>query len=144
MEIFLTNDTKTKITKTKIKSQILIFEEKFNIKCGTLSVSFISDEDMERLNTTYLGHEGSTDIITFDYKEENSDLIDGELIICVDQAKRQSRQYKVILDNELSRLVFHGLLHLKGFNDHTDQEREIMHEMENELLDMMSVKSKND
>ena len=136
MNIYVLNETKSKIVKSKIKEQINIFKMKYRRGIDTISISYINDDDMTRLNNTYLNHEGSTDIITFDYSEEGSNNLDGELIICVDQAKRQSRQYKVLLENELTRLLFHGLLHLEGFNDGTDDERRVMKDKEDELLEL--------
>ncbi|PID27172.1 MAG: rRNA maturation RNase YbeY [Candidatus Cloacimonadota bacterium] len=134
MNITILNETKSKIVKTKIKNQISIFADLYNREVDSLSISYIGDENMIKLNNDYLNHEGSTDIITFDYSEEESNIIDGELIICVDQAKRQARDYKVLLENELTRLLYHGLLHLEGFNDSTNEEREVMREKENQLL----------
>ncbi|MBU4485409.1 MAG: rRNA maturation RNase YbeY [Candidatus Delongbacteria bacterium] len=119
--IFRTVDFFLKLTKTNVK---------------TLSISFIGDEEMELLNRKYLSHKGSTDIITFDYSDNQStaDDIDAEMIICVDQAKRQSKNYNVLLNEELNRLLFHGFLHLTGFDDKDAKKIKIMKSREEEIL----------
>ena len=131
--ISINNYTKSRICKRKTKRQIKLFENMYKCKIETLSISFIDDMEMIDLNKKYLDHEGSTDIITFNYEEDLNNL-DGEILICVDEAKRQARGYKVKLLNELNRLVFHGLLHLIGYDDNTKKEKNLMHKHENELL----------
>ncbi|MDA3838794.1 MAG: rRNA maturation RNase YbeY [Candidatus Delongbacteria bacterium] len=131
--ISIDNITKSRICRKKTKKLIMLFEDMHKCNVDTLSISFINDEEMIDLNKEHLKHEGSTDIITFTYEKDLNNL-DGEILICVDEAKRQARQYKVKLINELNRLVFHGLLHLIGYKDQTKKEKEIMHKCENELL----------
>ena len=126
------NSTKSRICKRKINKQINLFENLYKCNIDTLSISFINDVEMTKLNKKHLNHEGSTDIITFNY-EENQNNLDGEILICVEEAKRQARKYKVKLDNELKRLVFHGLLHMMGYKDSTKIEKIIMNNSENEL-----------
>jgi len=87
------------------------------------------------MNQKHLSHKGSTDIITFDYSEvPGGKLIDGEIIICVDEAKRHSKIYKVTLTDELYRLLFHGLLHLTGYDDINPGKKKAMTAKEDELL----------
>ncbi|MDA3886426.1 MAG: rRNA maturation RNase YbeY [Candidatus Delongbacteria bacterium] len=131
--VSIINFTKSKICKRKAKKLIMLFEDMHKCNVNTLSVSFINDEEMIELNQEHLKHEGSTDIITFSYEKDLNNL-DGEILICVDEAKRQARTYKVKLINELSRLLFHGLLHLVGYNDRTIKEKVIMQRFEDELL----------
>ena len=131
--ISINNNTKSRICKRKTKRQIDLFENMYKCKIETLSISFINDMEMIDLNKKYLNHEDSTDIITFTYEKDLNNL-DGEILICVDEAKRQAREYKVKLINELSRLVFHGLLHLIGYKDRVKKEKDIMHKSEDKLL----------
>ncbi len=139
MEINVANKTKSRICKRNTKKKIIFFSEMKNVEVDSLSITFIDDEEMTIINNKFLSHEGSTDIITFDYSEkedENSILkFDGEILICVDEAKRQARKYKVKLENELTRLVFHGLLHLYGLNDSTKEEKIEMKKNEDLLLE---------
>jgi len=133
VNISINNFTKSRICKRKTKKLIILFEDLHKCNIDTLSISFINDEEMIELNKEHLKHEGSTDIITFTY-EKDLKMLDGEILICVDEAKRQARKYKVKLINELNRLVFHGLLHLIGYNDKTKKEKNIMNRSEDELL----------
>ncbi len=138
MEINIANKTKSRICKRNIKKKVLFFSEIKKIEIESLSITFINDEEMTEINKKFLSHEGSTDIITFDYLEEKSEdgnlKFDGEILICVEEAKRQARKYKVKLDNELTRLVFHGLLHLLGLNDSTKEEKKEKKKNEDFLL----------
>ena len=133
VNISINNFTKSRICRRKTKKLIMLFEDMHKCNIDTLSISFIKDEEMIKLNKEHLKHEGSTDIITFTYEKDLNNL-DGEILICVDEAKRQAREYKVKLINELNRLVFHGLLHLIGYKDRTKKEKDIMHRSEDELL----------
>ena len=135
--LLINNYTKSRICKRKLLKQVVLFENKHKCNIETLSISFIKDEEMIELNDKHLQHEGSTDIITFTYGAD-IDKLDGEIIICVDEAKRQAREYKVKLLNELNRLIFHGLLHLVGYDDKTKKEKDFMHKSENELLSDLS------
>jgi len=134
MDISIDNETNSRIVKKNILELVEFGSKKIKLKISDLSIAFVNDDRMTEVNEQYLQHEGTTDIITFDYTEDKSAGIEGELVICVDQAKRQAREYKVELANELARLVFHGLLHLGGYDDITDELQKKMTEMENELL----------
>ncbi len=99
---------------------------------GDLSVVFCSDEYLIKMNKEYLQHDYYTDIITFDYVEEN--VISGDLFISLDRIKDNARKFDVPVINELYRVVFHGVLHLVGYNDKTDEEKKMMREKENFYL----------
>ncbi|MBN2789240.1 MAG: rRNA maturation RNase YbeY [Candidatus Delongbacteria bacterium] len=133
INLLVNNFTKSRICKRKIWDQIQIFEDLHKCNILSLSISFIHDEEMTVLNQKHLKHKGSTDIITFSYDDDLTNL-DGEIIICVDEAKRQARQYKVKLINELNRLVFHGLLHMIGYKDRSKEEKIRIHQAEDKLL----------
>lgn len=134
-EIIVENYTGSKIVLSKIFKTVDFFCKHSNIKIESLSVSFIGDDEMTMMNQKHLSHEGSTDVITFDYSENNDIFsVDGEIIICVDQAKRQALSYKVLLIDELNRLIIHGLLHLTGYDDINSNLRNIMKSKEDEIL----------
>jgi rRNA maturation RNase YbeY len=99
---------------------------------GDISVVFCSDDYLLAMNKEYLDHDYYTDIITFDYVEDN--VISGDLFISIDRIKENAEQYSIKVLNELYRVVFHGVLHLVGYNDKTDEEQEIMTKMENYYL----------
>jgi len=102
-----------------------------NIKIAIVNVIFVDDDKILELNNKFLNHNFTTDVITFDFDEEN---IAGEIYISVDTAERQAKEYKVSLKNELKRLSIHGVLHLIGYDDDEDEKREIMHKLENKYL----------
>lgn len=99
---------------------------------------FCSDEYLLHINQTYLNHNTYTDIITFDYTEENN-LI-GEIYISVERIKENAKKYKVPFMEELLRVIVHGLLHLSGYKDKSKQEKKVMREKENEKLNLFHVK----
>ena len=84
------------------------------------------------MNKQYLNHDDYTDIITFDYVEEN--IISGDLFISFDRIKDNAKHFDIELIREVYRVVFHGILHLVGYNDKTDDEQKVMTEKENFYL----------
>ncbi len=103
-------------------------------KIGEIAYIFCSDEKILEVNREYLQHDYYTDIITFDYSEEN--IISGDLFISLDTVKTNSQKYKTDYSEELHRTIIHGILHLCGIDDKGPGEREIMEKAENKALDM--------
>ena len=99
---------------------------------GELSIIFCSDEYLLKINKEHLNHNYYTDIITFDYVENN--VVSGDLFISLDRVKENAMEYEVSIFKELYRVVFHGILHLLGYNDKTDAEQEEMTKKENQYL----------
>jgi probable rRNA maturation factor len=99
---------------------------------GSLSFILLSDEELIKINKEFLQHNYSTDVIAFDYS--NNDILDGEIYLSLETIKNNSLNYKVSLRNELIRVMIHGTLHLCGFNDYTDDEKERMRILENEWI----------
>src|SRR5665213_1816550 len=97
-----------------------------------LGVHLVNAREMAALNEKYLRHEGSTDVITFDYHENNQSL-QGEIFICIDEALIQARQFGVSWQSEVARYLIHGLLHLEGFDDTEPALRKVMKRRENYL-----------
>ncbi len=99
---------------------------------GNIAVIFCSDNFLLEMNKQYLDHDYYTDIITFDYVEEN--IISGDLFISFDRIKDNAKQFDIELIREIYRVVFHGVLHLVGYNDKTYDEQRVMTEKENFYL----------
>jgi rRNA maturation RNase YbeY len=91
--------------------------------------------EMARLNETFLRHQGSTDVLAFDYSESpEKDVLLGEIFICIDEAQKQALRFHTTWQCELVRYVIHGILHLLGHDDHQAVRRRKMKREENRLL----------
>ncbi|WP_167611199.1 rRNA maturation RNase YbeY [Maribellus sediminis] len=101
-------------------------------KTGDISVVFCSDEYLLEMNKEYLNHDYYTDIITFDYVE--GETISGDLFISLDRVKENAAKFEISVLKELYRVVFHGTLHLVGYNDKSEEEQQIMRQKENYYL----------
>ncbi len=100
-----------------------------------LCVHLVRAAEMARVNETFLQHEGSTDVITFDHSESaRPHALHGELFICLDDAVKQAKEFKTSWQHELTRYVIHGLLHLRGHDDQKPAARRAMKKEENRLL----------
>jgi probable rRNA maturation factor len=100
-----------------------------------LGICIVGQEEMNRLNETFLRHGGSTDVITFDYTgAAQSGPVQGELFVCLDEALLQARRFRVTWQAELTRYVIHGLLHLCGYDDQQPRALRRMKTVENRLL----------
>lgn len=121
-----------------LKKQIenLIINEKF--EPGELTIVYCSDEFLLDMNKQYLNHDYYTDIITFDYVEKN--VISGDLFISVDRVNENAENYGISQLKELYRVVLHGVLHLVGYKDKTDEEQEEMTKMEEFYLKKIDFK----
>lgn len=107
-----------------------------NKEAGDITVIFCSDEYILKVNREYLKHDYYTDIITFDYCED--DIISGDLFISVDTVADNAKRFDTTYNNELMRVIIHGVLHLIGFNDKTDSEQEEMTKQENISLSLLN------
>lgn len=101
---------------------------------GDLNFIFCSDDYLLQVNKEYLNHDYYTDIITFNYCEDNT--ISGDIFISLDRVNDNALQLKT-QDTELYRVIIHGILHLIGFEDHTDEEKSTMRAKENEAIDIL-------
>ena len=99
---------------------------------GSLNFIFTSNALILAMNRDYLNHNDYTDVITFDYSEE--EMLSGDIFISVEQVKINAKEYRVSIEEELRRIMIHGVLHLAGFKDSTTVQQEAMREMENEAL----------
>ncbi len=88
---------------------------------GDICYVFVSDETLLRINREFLNHDYFTDIVAFDYN--NNNIVNGEIYISVDTVRKNSLKYDVSFKCELFRVMIHGLLHLTGFDDTTESER---------------------
>ena len=138
IEIFYEDTKPLKLNKPHINvlSKYLINKEL--MKFGNISLIFCSDKYLLDININYLNHNYYTDIITFNYVE--GDVVSGDLFISIDRVKENAVEFDAIFIKEIYRVIFHGLLHLVGYNDKTKQEKKIMREKEDLYLSEVDFK----
>lgn len=107
----------------------------FNL--SEISIIFCSDDYLLEINKTHLNHNYYTDIITFNYNEDRQ--IEGDLFISIDRVKENATENGVEFMNELQRVMIHGVLHLCGQNDKTEEEQAEMTRKENLMLDELKT-----
>lgn len=104
-------------------------------RIGEVGYMFVSDEKILEVNNEYLGHDYYTDVITFDYDEGN--VINGDIVISLDTVRSNAEMFHKSYEDELHRVIIHGILHLCGINDKGPGEREIMEANEDRALAML-------
>jgi probable rRNA maturation factor len=102
-----------------------------------LAIYLVGTAEITRLNETFLRHEGSTDVITFDHTGKPGGPIHGEIFICFDEAISQARRFRSTWQSELARYAIHGVLHLCGYDDSRPAARRRMKREENRVLKKM-------
>lgn len=122
--------------KKKVRNWIETLIKKLKKKPGEINYIFCSDEYLLEMNKEHLDHDYYTDIITFDYCENDS--ISGDLFISIDRVKENAKNFRTTQKNELHRVMAHGVLHLLGYKDKTTKDAEKMREMEDYSLTLRS------
>ena len=107
-----------------------------NYNLGDISLIFCSDEYLLDMNRTHLDHDYYTDIITFDYSDNQ--IVSGDLFISIDRVRDNASDFNVSFDHELHRVIIHGVLHLCGYKDKSDDEEKLMRTKENNALSLIS------
>ncbi len=108
----------------------------FELQLGDVSVVFCSDEYLLAMNRQYLSHDYYTDIITFDYTDD--DVVSGDLFISVDRVRENADVFNVLFEDELFRVVSHGILHLVGLSDKSEAEEQNMRLEESRFMSLFS------
>ncbi|MCF0180191.1 MAG: rRNA maturation RNase YbeY [Bacteroidales bacterium] len=123
------------INKTEVRNWIKKVADMHHKRVGAISYIFCDDKKILEVNQEYLKHDYYTDIITFDYTED--DKISGDLFISLDTVRTNAEQFQQDYETELHRVIIHGILHLCGINDKGPGEREVMEGEENKALDIL-------
>lgn len=108
----------------------LAFVECFQI--GDISIILVDDAEILNINNKYLKHNYYTDIITFDYTKDRT--ISGDLYISIERVCENAKQYNTKVNDELNRVIIHGLLHLCGYKDKTKKQASLIRKKENYYL----------
>ena len=136
-----------KIRRRDTSAWIKAVAASYGKKIGSIGYEFCNDEKILAVNRQYLQHDYYTDIITFDYCEDEEmmgrkNTISGDLFISLDTVRSNSEQQGTTYEEELHRVIIHGILHLVGINDKGPGEREIMEAAENKALAILPVNDK--
>jgi probable rRNA maturation factor len=141
MNIVIANRQRTQKINARLLKQIAneLFVE-LEIETAELGISLVSAREMTLVNETFLQHEGSTDVITFDHAEKRKaesgkrKYLHGELFICVEEAILQAKEFGTSWQSEVMRYLVHGVLHLLGYDDLKPHLRRAMKREENRLV----------
>ena len=123
-----------KIKRKDTTAWIKAVAQTYGKKVGEVGYMFVNDEKILKINNEYLGHDYYTDVITFDYDED--DVVNGDIVISLDTVRTNAELFDKAYEDELYRVIIHGILHLCGLNDKGPGEREIMEKAENKALEM--------
>lgn len=123
--------------KTLTRSWLKLVAESEIRRLGDINIIFCSDNYILDVNKQYLDHDYFTDIITFDYCE--GDRLSGDLFISVDSVRENAIEYGTEFNDELNRVIVHGLLHLIGYDDHCEEDIAEMRKKENYYLSLRDV-----
>lgn len=115
-------------------SNIIDLEES---ELGEINYIFCDDKYLHKINLQFLEHDTFTDIISFDYTLGK--VINGDIYVSVERVKENAQKYNVTFDNELHRVIIHGVLHYLGFKDKTEEEKQQMRDKENTALMILSI-----
>ncbi|MFY7944762.1 MAG: rRNA maturation RNase YbeY [Crocinitomicaceae bacterium] len=115
-------------------SQVILSENK---KEGDINYIFCDDEYLLSLNEQYLDHDTLTDIISFDYSVGNE--LHGDIFISIERVRENAQDFNVTFDEELKRVLAHGILHYCGFKDKSEEDEQLMRQKEDEKIKMFHV-----
>lgn len=133
--IFNTEDIDFQLVKKKIlRGWIESTVEKEGRKLGGLGYIFCSDDYLHKLNIEYLNHDTLTDVITFPYADNP---VEGDIFISIDRVRDNARDLNLTFERELHRVMIHGVLHLCGYRDETDEEEALIRQKEDECLKVL-------
>lgn len=135
VDFFFEDIDKIEIDYNLITDWIIKVIEIETFQLGDVSIVFCSDEYLLKINMDYLNHNYYTDIITFDYCEDN--IINGDLFISLETVKDNSKEFNAPYITEIQRVIIHGVLHLLGYKDKEGKEKEKMRAKENTYLSLL-------
>jgi probable rRNA maturation factor len=134
MIVFFNEDIDFKFQgKNKFKSWLKKVADKEGFSINNLNYIFCSDEYLHKINLEYLDHDTYTDIITFDNSEDEK-TVEGDIFISIERVRENSQTLNTVFEEEVKRVIVHGLLHLCGYDDHTLEDKAEMRRLESEYI----------
>lgn len=121
-----------------IKNWLQSVAEQEGNSIAALSFIFCTDDYLHQINMDYLNHDTLTDVITFQYTEDETEPIAGDIFISIDRIKENAAEFNASFDTELHRVMVHGTLHLLGYGDKSPEDKTLMTEKENFYLAQLS------
>jgi probable rRNA maturation factor len=118
--------------KKKLKAWIVSVIKNEKKHCGQVNFLFTTDQDVLEKNQQFLSHSTLTDIITFDYTESNT--VNGDIIISIERVRENAAKFSSQFNDELRRVMIHGILHLCGYKDKSEEEKKLMRRREDRSL----------
>lgn len=122
--------------KRNVRHWIEITAHNEGAKIKEVNYIFCSDEYLKEINIEHLDHHYYTDIITFDNSEEDNTL-EGDIFISIDRVKENSQEFSKSFEDELHRVMIHGILHLLGYSDKEEEDVIVMRQKENEAINLL-------
>ena len=119
--------------KNNFKAWLKKVAETEGFRINDLNYIFCSDQYLHKINLEYLEHDTYTDIITFDNSEDET-TIEGDIFVSIERINDNSNTLKTPLEEEIKRVIVHGLLHLCGYNDHTVEDKDKMRHLESKYI----------
>ncbi len=132
------NKSSHRIDKIVIHKLVNELQGLLKFEINSLLINFLSEEKIREINSKYLKHDYTTDIITFNYSEKIINL-DAELYICPAVAKKNAKIFGETFKSEIHRLVIHGILHLLGFDDKQKRDRIVMKKEEDRIVEQINL-----
>ena len=124
------------IEPAKVKAWIGEVVERYDKRVGELYYYFCSDKKLLEINRERLGHDFYTDIVTFPLTDCET-VLSSEFCLSLDRIKENAETFGRSYESEMHRVIIHGVLHLIGFDDHTEEDEKTMREKEEEALDIL-------
>ncbi len=137
-DIEIRNETKIKLPLRTVRLKVRRILQEIGLKKAGISLLFVDDKNIRKINKKYLGHDWATDVIAFGKSVPFKALEDpdylGDIVISVETTQKQAKAYGNTFSYELFFYICHGILHLRGFKDKTQAQREHMHKKQAQIL----------
>lgn len=139
--LITTEEFSLPINEIDLKKIAEVVEEIRSVRFSSVEIAYVSEDEIVRINQEYLERDYVTDIISFRYDEDDDRAIEGTLYCCAPRISEQSIEYESDERTEFLRVAAHGLLHLTGLDDQTEEDKENMTRLENSCLEKFSEES---